>query len=340
MTYLADRGADHTGKGGVGAGQIVPDDPALLVGVRAERHVLVLAGDQVEDLHAVTTRPDAVVAEDPHLQVRAQAAVITQRQAGLAGERGVRPYAETEDDHVGWDGAVGGQHRADSAVAAGLESDDDGVGVHIDTYALHSPVHRRAHVRVEGGHGLRGPVDDGDRDTASHECLGHLDADVAPADHDGPAGPRAIEVGQERGAVVERLYPEHTGRVHAGQRWSHRDRAGRDDQGVETFTVRPPGSQVVSCHPPGREVDLLYLGSHAKVDAIALVLFGRTRDQALPLVDVTGHPVRDATGRVGTVRSALERDDLDRFPRDPLGLRGRAHPGRVRPDDDYALGHR
>jgi hypothetical protein len=40
------------------------------------------------------------------------------------------------------------------------------------------------------------------------------------------------------------------------------------------------------------------------------------------------------------VRSALERDDLDRIARDPLGLRGCAHPGRVRPDDDYPLGHR
>jgi len=279
------------------------------------------------------------VTEDPHLQVGAQAAVIAQRQAGLAGERGVGPYPETEDDHVRGDGTVGGQHRADPAVASGLESDGSGVGVHIDADALHGPVHGRTHVRVERGHWLRGLVDDGHRDAASHERLGHLDTDVAPADHDGPAGLRALEVGQERGAVVEGLDPEHTGGVYAGQRWSHRDRAGRDDQGVETFAVRPPVGQVASSHPPGRDVDLLYLGPHPEVDAILPVHLGRTRDQALPFVDVTGHPVRDAAGRVGTVRSALERDDLNRLARDPPGLRGRAHPGRIRPDDDYALGH-
>jgi len=40
------------------------------------------------------------------------------------------------------------------------------------------------------------------------------------------------------------------------------------------------------------------------------------------------------------VRAALERDDLDRAARDPLGLRGRAHPGRIRSDDNSPLGHR
>src|SRR5208283_4588432 len=51
------------------------------------------------------------------------------------------------------------------------------------------------------------------------------------------------------------------------------------------------------------------------------------------------YPVRDATGRVGAIGSALERDDLDRVACDSLGLRARAHPGRVRPDDNDPLGH-
>jgi len=63
-------------------------------------------------------------------------------------------------------------------------------------------------------------------------------------------------------------------------------------------------------------------------------------ERVLQLADVAGHPVRDAAGRVGGVHSAFERDDLDRIARDSLGLRGRAHPGRVRSDDDYSLGHR
>src|SRR4029077_17964956 len=84
---------------------------------------------------------------------------------------------------------------------------------------------------------------------------------------------------------------------------------------------------------------LLHLGSHPKVDAVAPVYVRRTGDQALRPVDVAGYPVRDATGRVGTVRSALEREDLDRVACDSLGLRGCAHPGRVCPADAGALGH-
>ena len=183
-------------------------------------------------------------------------------------------------------------------------------------------------------------IHDGHRETVSHHGLGHLHADVAPADHHGPPWLGAIEIRQQGGAVVQGLHPEHAGRVRAAQRWSHWDRAGRDDQGVEAFAVRPPSGQVMNGHPAGREIDLLDLGSHVNVDAVAPVLIWRTGDQPLRLADITGHPVRDAAGGVGAVRSALERDDLDRVARDPLGLRGRAHPGRVRPDDDDPLGHR
>ena len=266
--------------------------------------------------------------------------MIPQRQARLAGERGVRPHPQAENHDVGGDGAVGGQHRADPAVAAGLESGDGGVGAHIDADALHGPVHGRAHVRVERGHRLRGLIHDGHRHAVPHQGLGHLHADVAPADHHGPPRPGAIEVRQQRGAVVERLHPEHAVRVYARQRRSHRDRAGRDDQGIEALPVRPPGGQIVSGHPPGREVDLRHLGSHPQVNAVAPVRLRRTGDQTLRRVDIPGHPVRDTAGRVGAVVSALERDDLDRVARDPLGLRGRAHPGRVPPDDDDSLGHR
>ena len=87
------------------------------------------------------------------------------------------------------------------------------------------------------------------------------------------------------------------------------------------------------------EVEKIDLGSHPKVDAVAPVCVRRTGDQTLRPVNIAGYPVRDATGRVGGVRAALERDDLDRVACDSLGLRGCAHPGRVRPDDDDPLGH-
>ena len=146
--------------------------------------------------------------------------MIAQRQAGLPGERGVRSYPEAEDDYIGRDWAVGGQHRADPVVAAGLESDDGGVGAHIDADALHGLVYCRSHVRVERGHRLRGLIDDGDGDPASHKCLGHLHADIAPADHHGPPRLRTVQIRQERGAVIEGLHAEHADGVHAGQRRS------------------------------------------------------------------------------------------------------------------------
>src|SRR5271154_2678769 len=95
----------------------------------------------------------------------------------------------------------------------------------------------------------------------------------------------------------------------------------------------------MSEHPSRREVDLLHLGSHPEVDAVAPVRVRRAGDQTLRPVDIARYPVRDATGRVGAVRSALERDDLHRVARDSLGLRGCAHPGRVRPDYHDPLGH-
>ena len=224
-------------------------------------------------------------------------------------------------------------------VAVGLEAGDGGARTHIDADALHGPMYRRPHVRVERGHRLRGLIDDGDGDPAPHKCLGHLHADVAPADHHGPSRLRAVQVRQQRRAVIESLHAEHSVSVHAGQRRPHRDRTGGDDHGVIAFPERPPGGQVMREHPPGREIDLLHLGSHPQVDAVAPMRVRRTGDQALWPVDITGHPVRDAAGREGAVRPPLERDDLDRVAGDPLGLRRCAHPRRVRPDDDDPLCH-
>jgi hypothetical protein len=118
------------------------------------------------------------------------------------------------------------------------------------------------------GHRLRGLIDDGDGDASPHKCLGHFHADVTPADHHGPPRLCAVQIRQERGAIVESLHAEHADRVYAGQRRSRRDRAGRDDQGVEAFPERPPGGKVMSDYLAGREVDLLHHGSHPKVDAV------------------------------------------------------------------------
>ena len=94
----------------------------------------------------------------------------------------------------------------------------------------------------------------------------------------------------------------------------------------------------MSEHPSGREVDLFHLGPHPKVDAVAPACVRRTGDQTLRPVNIAGTQYGMPQAE-GAVRSALERDDLDRVACDSLGLRGCAHPGRVRPDDDDPLGH-
>jgi hypothetical protein len=98
----------------------VADHAAVLVGMRAQGHVLVLAGDQIEDLDTVPAGPQLVVAEHPHPHVGADAAVVAQGQPGLVGECRVGPDPEAEDDRVG--------------VAA-------------DAELLHRLVHRLAHAR-------------------------------------------------------------------------------------------------------------------------------------------------------------------------------------------------
>ena len=162
--------------------------------------------------------------------------------------------------------------------------------------SLDYPVYRRSHVRVERGHRLRGPVDDGDADPAPHKRLGHLHADVAPADHHGLPRLRAVQIRQERGAIIESLHPEHAGGIHAGQRRRYRDRAGRDDQRVEAFPGRLPCGEVMSEHPAAGQVNLLDLGAHPQVDAVAPVCVRRPGDQTLRPVDIPGDPVRDPAG--------------------------------------------
>ena len=161
----------------------------------------------------------------------------------------------------------------DPAVAAGLESGDGGVGAHsmpMPSMARWRPL---AHVRVERGHRLRGLIHDGDGDSPRAPSPRPSPRRCSPRrpPRPGAAGAR-VQIRQQRGPVVESLHAEHAGGVHAGQRRPHRDRAGRDDQGVEALPGRPPGGQVMSDDPAGREVDLLHLGSHPQVDAVAPVL--------------------------------------------------------------------
>ena len=315
------------------------DHPAVLVGMRAQGHVLVLAGDQVEDLHAVPTRPHLVVAEHPHLQVGADPAVVAQGQPGLVGQGRVGPDPEPEHDQVGLHDPVGGADRPDPAVAVGVEAGDGGVGVDVDAELLHRLVHQLAHVGIERAHGLGGLVDHGYRHLPAGQGLGHLHPDVAAAHHHGPPRPEPFQAGQQRGAVVQGLDTEDPDGVTAGKGRSHRHGAGGQDQVVEALPVAAAGGQVTHRHRPGLEVDRLHVGEHAQVDAVGPMRLRCPGDQPLPVGDVAGHPVGDAAGRIGAVGPTLEGDHLELVAGQPLGLGGRAHPGGIAADDHHPLGH-
>ncbi len=159
----------------------------MLVGVGAERDVAFLPGDQIEDLDAVTARPDVLVAAYAHREVGEQAAVAAEGEAGRPRERRLRADPDAEDDHVGRVLGVLCGHRPHTAVLTGEDLRHLGVVDHRDAQALHGLVHQAAHVRVERRHGLAAPVDDRHLVAPVDQRLGHLHPDVAGADHDGAA---------------------------------------------------------------------------------------------------------------------------------------------------------
>jgi hypothetical protein len=95
-------------------------------------------------------------------------------------------------------------------------------------------------------------------------------------------------------AVVQRLHPEHSGRVDPGQVRPDRHRSGRDHELVEAdaFSACYRSGE----HMPGVHVDLDDLGMHPHVDPAPSVLFWGPGHQVLGRLDVAGDPVRDAAG--------------------------------------------
>ena len=112
-----------------------------------------------------------------------------------------------------------------------------------------------ADVGVEGAHGGRRAVDDGDVQAAHLAGLGHLQADVAaPDDHDA-LHVAAVQLGAQCGAVVEGLHAVHAGRVDPRHRRARRDAARGVDEVVERLVVLPAGRRGRGrgpCARPGR----------------------------------------------------------------------------------------
>jgi hypothetical protein len=101
------------------------------------------------------------------------------------------------------------------------------------------------------------------------------------------------------------------------------------------------GFDLTDAYPPPVKVNFLHFVQGARVDVLLLTKRLRcTSDQRFHVVDNLADVVRNASGRVGGVRAALEGDDLQ-FWSAPTRLRCRAHTRRVAANDNKPLaGHR
>ena len=132
----------------------------------------------------------------------------------------------------------------------------------VDADALGRVLHVGGHVLVEGGHDLPGALDERHAQAALHERLGHLEADVAAADHD-----RALAAALQRG-------PEALGGVDGARRLGRvgaRD-VGRDGLGAggEDDLVEALGALVAALVAHGEhatiEVDRRDRGARVDLD--------------------------------------------------------------------------
>ena len=97
---------------------------------------------------------------------------------------------------------------------------------------------RRAHVRVEGRHRLRRPVDHRDVEAAAHHRLGHLDADVAAADDDRACAARPPSSSSSRAPSSSVCTPWTPSASTPGTSGAPGLGAGRDHEVVEAEPVR------------------------------------------------------------------------------------------------------
>ena len=171
------------------------------------------------------------------------------------------------------------------------------------------------------------------------ERLGHLQPDVARADHRDVAAPEAAGLLQQVDPVVDGLHAADPGRVDAGEVGADRVGAGAEDQLVEAEPVGAVAVEVADLDGAGVEVDADRLLPHAHVDALLPAEHvGRAGDEVVGVGHVAGHEVGDAAGRVARAGAALEGHDVEVGPQ-PSGLRRRRHPRGVPSDDDEAVRH-
>lgn len=151
-----------------------------------------------------------------HLGVDVDPALHPEPGAGRRGEGGVGADPDDDQDQVGLPaerftvrpGAV----HLEPVVVVAADAGDGGAGDDVYVVGGQLFVDQSSELGVDGGQHLRQRLDLGDGDAASGEGLGHLQPDVAGADHGGGAGSPALEAGRHLEGVghgVQQVHPAH-----------------------------------------------------------------------------------------------------------------------------------
>ena len=151
---------------------------------------------------------------------------------------------------------------------------------------------------------------------AGEEGLGHLEADVAAADHDHPPDRLAAGGhGLEPGGVGRVCTTDTCGRSPCGPARDDRAGAGADHQLVEADAADATASRGPRLDRAGVEVDGRRLGVHPDLDVLAPNSSGVRATRIVDVVDLTTDDGRDPARGVAGAAALLDDDDLDVGPR-------------------------
>ena len=215
------------------------------------------------------------------------------------------------------------------------------VEAHVDAQAAHGAEQALGHVGVEGAHQLVGALDQGDLGAPADERLGHLQADVAAADHDHATGTGTCGRGRASALASSSVWtPLDVVEVDAREVGAGRAGAGGDVQLVELERDGAlPGvvAHLDACGRPGR-CRATSCRSRTSMRCCSRNSSGDAGDQVVERRHVAADEVRDAAGGVARPRALLEGDDLQ-VGLPAAGLHGGRHAAGVATDDHQPLSH-